>query len=354
MMLSSLNRADTEKRDLSPYTNRGVTNPKDSTNNDTHKQPFFDWFEGRILGDFEEVEKRLMALLHKDFDEVKYSRFGSKNVFIQRGWKYGVALIKDNVTILSLSYGGTNGKHGTFFKTTGSNSPHIARTLQSEFNTNYDNDLEPELLVSRIDVAIDVRADFMDLVNSARTQVEPYGLKLNQMGDWLSDENTDGRTLYLIWTENTKMRIYEKGKQMRKMGEDENAPLDWVRLEIEVRAPEGTQSKLFKQVMAGQTPKAVWESYQAYVDIVKATGIAKMNYIPIQRTEKPVASDFNRKQINMVNQYGKHLREGFNSPEYLSRLIVDLFPLEEDIPEHLKPFLFEHLERLQFLKNGEY
>jgi hypothetical protein len=336
-----------------PHTNRGVTNPKNPLPNDTHKEPFFDWFEGRIIGEFDLVETRLLTLLSKEFDEIQYSKFGSKKVFIQRGWQHGFALVKDNRVIFSLSYGGLNSKYGNAFRTTGSNAEKIGKLLQSEF----DNDLsgnEPELLVSRIDVAIDIRADFLEVIELARTQVEPYGLKLNQMGDWLSDENVDGRTLYLLWTENTKMRIYEKGKQQRKTGEDENAPLDWIRLEIEIKAPKGKHNKLFKQIMAGQTPLAVWQSYEAYVDIVKATGIAEMDYIPIQRTEKLLASDFDRKHAHMVIQYGKVLREGLNSPQYLSRLIADVFPLEEDIPEHLKVLLFEHLERLQYLKNGEY
>ncbi len=353
MIPGSSKRADTEKSDLSPSTNRGVTKPKNSLSKDTHKEPFFDWFEGRILGDFEEVEKRLMSLLHKDFDEVKYSRYGSKNVFIQRGWKHGVALIKDNVTILSLSYGGRNGEHGNFFKTTGSNSPYIARMIQSEFSTNFD-DGEPELLVSRIDVAIDVRADFMDLVNSARTQVEPYGLKLNQMGDWLSDENVDGRTLYLIWTENTKMRIYEKGKQQRKTGEDENAPLDWVRLEIEVRAPKGKQNKLFKQIMAGQTPMAVWQSYEAYVDIVKATGIAEIDYIPIRRTEKPVVSDLDQKQANMVKQYGNTMHRVLASPDRTLHLLIELYPDTSDLPEHLHQLYHSLIEEDHAVKYFAY
>jgi hypothetical protein len=353
-MISKLSGKD-ESEDFvkPPSTNRGVTYPKNSNTHVTTIEPFFDWFQGLIVGQYEEVEKRLLTALHGRFDEIRYSKHGGKNVFIQRGWQRGMDLRKDNVLIFSISYGGQNGKHGNWFKTTGSNAKEIGVILQGEFGCEA-NCEEPELLVSRIDVAIDVRADFMEIVNSARTQVEKFGLRINTMGDWLSDENVDGRTLYLIWTANTKMRIYEKGKQMRGSGEDENAPLDWIRLEIEIHAPDGTQSKLFKQIMAGQTPQAVWQSYLAYLEVLNATGIAEMDYIPIKRNIKLVASDFDRKQANMVNQYGNQLRDGFNSPEYLSRLIVDLYPMEEDIPDHLKLFLFEHLEQQQFLKHGEY
>jgi hypothetical protein len=342
------------ENEIPPSTNRGVTKNTQTSDQDTNIKMTFDWFQGLLQGDYEEIEKRLLVALQGFYDELRYSKEGHRNVFVQRGWQRGMSLLRNNITVFSISYGGQNGKHGNWFKTTGSNAQDIAHLLQNEFGHDGDVFKPGELSVSRIDVAIDIRADFMNLVNSAITQVVPHNLKLNQMGDWLSEVNEDGRTLYLKATENSKMRIYEKGKQMRLIGEDENAPLDWVRLEIEIHAPDGKQSHLFRQIMAGQTPETVWQSYKPYVDILKATGIADLDYIPIQKSVKPVPTDFERKHANMINQYGNQLRDGFTRPGYLAKLISGVFPMVEDIPEHLKPLLFDHLENDQFLKHGEY
>lgn len=325
-----------------PYTNRGVTNP----NTPNPMKPFYDWFQGTITGDWLPLQERLLALLEGKYDTLKSTQYGHKGVFIQRGWKYGFEFIREGRVILSLSYGGQNSRYGIGFKATGRTSMELATLLQGEFIEYQDgvmqvdfstsSKLDGVLTVSRMDVAIDAVGDFDSIVKQVKPLALDLGMDLDVAGDWLVDGSPKGRTLYIKRTNSDKMRIYEKGKEQRTKGEDPEAPLDWVRFEIQINSPKGKQNKHFKLVMAGQTPLAVLESYKEYVSTLNAVGGAEFEYKAIQRTLKPKPTTAEEKRHNMIVQYSQTLQDCLESPKEVLRLATDLVGGLENLPPWLQ------------------
>lgn len=350
----------TRENELSkpPYTNRGVTTHKNNPSHGTEIDVFYDWFEGRLIGSIDIIESRLYRLLEGYYDDLRNTRFGHKKIFIQRGWQHGIEFIKNNHVILTVNYGGINSQHGNFFRTTGHSAKEISSLLQKEFSPLDESGVlslssSQQMLVSRVDVAIDLRTNFLACVESALSLKDKYGFDVTQAGDWLT-HGKKGRTLYLAWTKDTKLRIYEKGKEQRQKGVDIDAPLDWVRFEVEIRAPKGKQNRLFRKILASQTAKATLQGFEPYVDVLRHIGMSSIEYVPFRRTVKPLRSSFEQKQLNMVNQYGNHLLETFETHDRFLSLISLLYPLSEDIPAYLRHLAAKILDEREFLKHGEY
>ena len=73
--------------------------------------------------------------------------------------------------------------------------------------------------VSRIDVAEDMQEVglFEKLTDSLLEHGKRNRVKVSTVGDWLTDDAIDGRTLYLgSPTSAATIRLYEKGKQICK------------------------------------------------------------------------------------------------------------------------------------------
>lgn len=90
--------------------------------------------------------------------------------------------------------------------------------------------------VSRADVKIDFRGEdiFSRIVKYAKKTKKEFGLQSHLEGDWLDGKR--GRTFYLGSRKSTHYcRIYEKGHEMRQKNVNPDAPLDWVRVEFEVK-----------------------------------------------------------------------------------------------------------------------
>jgi len=110
--------------------------------------------------------------------------------------------------------------------------------------------------VSRVDAADDFGgAGCWDrLLSECVSEAETKNLRIDQAGDWLRD-GEHGRTLYIgSKSSPVRARLYEKGKQLRGDGV-KDAPIDWVRLELQVR-PENQA----KWTLATASPSEVWGS----------------------------------------------------------------------------------------------
>jgi hypothetical protein len=315
---------------IPPYTNRGVTSPPQNLINEA-TLPFFDWYEGRITSGFDYVFNKICTSFNGQFDDIKDSRKGQRVKFRQRGWQHAIEFLNKNHCILNLSYGGQNSCHGIFFRTTGQNAKSIANKLQKSFL----NENSKSLLVSRVDVAIDMRGDFRKISGTVLRFRDDFK-SVNTLGDWTVENDPNGKTLYLHMTNNVFIRIYEKGKEQRVKGEDENAPLDWVRFELQVKKPEGSNAKMFSWVMAQQSAIDVLSGFKQPVSLLNALGYTQLSHVPIKTTRKAKMSDFDTKTSNLLNQYGNHLQELLFNERKFKKLILDSLPdISPNSPIHL-------------------
>lgn len=336
-----------------PSTNRGVTKP--NTPNPINVR--YDWFEGHVKLDIERVIADLSKALEGQYDQCLSSQT-SKQVFHQRGWAYAYQFVKDEKPILTLSYGGQNHEIGVHFKTTGSTSHDMASILKSLYIPDGDLDFfAPSLMLcNRVDLAIDVFCDYNEAVEKCIAISDELGFSFGTAGDWVSKNPKTGRTLYLHRTKTDKMRIYEKGKEQREKGIDENSPLDWVRFELEIRAPKGKQNKIFKSIMSGLHPLRLLTAYKEYVALINTLGYDTLEYSHIARSTKPEPTSLERGLTNMDNQYHKVLEHYLMTPENFAQLILFMHPDPNDMPDHLKTTKagFIALENYNYLKHGEY
>lgn len=97
--------------------------------------------------------------------------------------------------------------------------------------------------VSRADVKIDFLGEgvFQKIIRYAKKTKKEFGLMSSLQGDWLDGKK--GRTMYLGSRKATHFcRIYEKGHEMRQKNINPDAPLDWVRVEFEVKPSRQTKN----------------------------------------------------------------------------------------------------------------
>lgn len=93
----------------------------------------------------------------------------------------------------------------------------------------------PEHRPSRVDCKIDFcfPGAFAALTKVCKSAAKKFGVQSRLYGDWIDAKK--GRTLYLGGTKSThKMRLYEKGHELRQKGIQPEADLDWVRLEFQI------------------------------------------------------------------------------------------------------------------------
>ena len=91
-------------------------------------------------------------------------------------------------------------------------------------------------------------------------------VKVSTVGDWLTDKSLDGRTLYLgAPTSSASIRLYEKGKQIANQIFTKNGyvvpedfPLDWVRLELQLRPKKQQKIKAASDDLANFWGYANW------------------------------------------------------------------------------------------------
>ncbi len=299
---------------IPPSTNRGVTNKTQNSLKpgkrkdfrgfekiqklkkiDDFLEPKFDWFEGRFKETkVQDVINQLMPLFDDWVDHTYTSEIDRKKSPVQRGYKHSISFFKGAEPFLTLSYGGNNGEYGVYFKTTGMISHEVVRLIMSAYGITHNENVNlyetAKVLVTRVDVAIDFRADNIRVFRLAKRIGKKEKLKMSCAGDWVEKDpkaGDDGRTLYFKHTENVKLRIYEKGKQLRVVYGVEDAPEDWIRIEAQFRSPDGKNARLWKSVFAQLSPESIFSSVEPFVKITnKIVNGLTLNHTPIRYSQK--------------------------------------------------------------------
>lgn len=129
---------------------------------------------------------------------------------------------------LKILYGGHSGQFGVHVMIHGGDAcQDIVDAFRSWF---------PVHRPTRIDVCLDFQGpgSWDDLYQLVTLTAGRFGVKTYLYGDFINGES--GRTIYVGTGNSThKVRLYEKGHEQRAKKVDPEAPLDWVRLEIQVR-----------------------------------------------------------------------------------------------------------------------
>lgn len=201
--------------------------------------PVFDWYQATVPMHHRELEAQLIAALGVEHtNQVKGAH----------AYAHGLEFVRAGDVVARMLYGGTNGDPNV--TGSGEDAQQLAEALR---------DLVPEHRVTRVDSAYDFRGpdSFAVLFDIVKTYADGKRLTLDTRGDWTRPEAPDGRTLYVGSPSSPiRVRLYEKGKQLRKTGllPDDKCPLDWVRVELQLRPP----SRDRKEAVAAMSPAEVW------------------------------------------------------------------------------------------------
>lgn len=368
-----------------PSTNRGVTKNSEQVakpdparaiadfqkntfeKNFDLNNPKFDWFEGRFqhINHLEKLMPIIMPVLDGHYDQF-FSSLTDKIKLspVQRGYDQSLTFYNLGENVLSLSYGGQNGQFGIYFKSTGSSAPLISSLLLDAFNVSpgdaFDSTTQSPILITRVDVAIDLRGDNAKIFRTAQAIAKKTKLKASCAGSWLTkDPEPDdaGRTLYLQHTNQIVMRIYEKGKeQIAKYGlNPEDVPIDWIRVEVQFRAPKGSNASLWKSAFARLNPKQMIETVEPFVLIGNALFGLDFEHKPIKYSFKKIPLGTDEFIRYLATTYQDKLKFIFDS-NYAFKLLNALYGDKiADYPHYLQTKeLRKFLDELDIEKYGEF
>ena len=163
--------------------------------------------------------------------------------------------------------------------------------------------------VARLDAAADFdQVGFWDwLIPIALDLADDLHVSIDQRGDW-ERGGMAGRTLYLGSPESAvRMRIYEKGKQLRSQKEDPDASLHWVRLETQTRP-----QKRAKRAAWTWTPTEAFCTSKVATRLLSIIQVRDLPHVPpgYVRQPAPVSSE---KFRNLVRSYGRFLLQLLDS-----------------------------------------
>lgn len=374
-----------ERLGIPPSTNRGVTKKTgqvvkhDKQRGEATLQknafekdfdlcnPKFDWFEGRFqhIQHLEKLMPVIMPVLDGHYDQFFDSLTDTNKLSpVQRGYNQSFTFYKSGENVLSLSYGGQNGQFGIYFKSTGSSSPVISSLLLDAFNVSRDAALDSAnqspILLTRVDVAIDIRGDNAKIFRTAQAIAKKTELKASCAGSWLTKDpqpDDSGRTLYLQHTNQIVMRIYEKGKeQIAKYGlSPEDVPIDWVRVEVQFRAPKGSNVNLWKAAFVKLNPKQMFETVEPFVSIGNALFDLDFEHKPIKYSVKKEPLGTDKFILYLATTYQDKLKYIFDS-DYAFQLLNALYGDNiADFPHYLQTEeLRKFLNELEIEKFGDY
>lgn len=159
-------------------------------------------------------------------------------------------------------------------------------------------------LVTRMDAAEDFLApgSFDQLLAACRARATADKVKTYHAGDWERLASDDGRTLYLgAPSSDVRVRLYEKGKQLRGQLHPGGEPVstDWTRLEVQVR-PQGDA----RLAAASMTPEEVWgcaKWTQALLSDVTGLNVRRVKMRLWRKSDDQRAFEW------MCKQYGRML-----------------------------------------------
>lgn len=169
----------------------------------------------------------------------------------------------------------------------------------------------PDHSVARADSCLDLQQpDLWDwLVPIAIDLATANGCRIDQAGDWITPAGiANGRTLYIGSPSSaTRIRIYEKGKQLRTLRLDPDAPLDWLRVEVQARP-----QKDAKRRFASATPEEVFAASKVATQLLSIITGRQVDHLPAGHVRRP-GTDAGIRFRNLARQYGAFLLELLDS-----------------------------------------
>jgi len=250
----------------------------------------FDWYSATIDDDPFEVIRVLEGNLHAV----------ERRVHGRRNYPEGAQLVREGNVVATVYYGGSNGNPNAF--ASGEDAIRFAEVVRHHWPS-------PQHYVTRADVAYDFKEgkpwdELYELCVATADAARPR-LSLATEGDWVRAEEDfpGGRTLYVGSRKSAVFsRLYEKGKQLRAAFPDQldKFPLDWVRLELEVK-PEHDA----RLIVAGLDPVDVWGTSKWATSLHAAVFDSGLSPVPMQKWRQP---DDARAWSYLLQQYGPLLR----------------------------------------------
>jgi hypothetical protein len=241
----------------------------------------FDWYQASVPTHHEALSAQLLATMPEGTGTAPGRGLNS--------FKHRLDYFTpDGEVIATLMHGGVNPHPNV--KSTGDFAPALASVLRS---------IAPAHRVSRVDVAIDMQGEglFDDLVRIMRSVGTDFRLRGEKI---IPDDLDEGSTYYLgARSAPTRVRCYEKGKQLFKLTGDPvwKQFFGWARLELQVRPEKG-----FKSAAASLSPEAFW-GCSAWTKRLSADAVA-LN--PERVHMKPTRiADHERAMRAATSQYGQ-------------------------------------------------
>lgn len=156
--------------------------------------------------------------------------------------------------VAKLLYGGHTGQYGPHVIIHGGD---LCQKIVDYFRQAF-----PEHRPSRVDCKIDFcfKDAFDSLFDFCLMASEEFGIKNFLYGDYLNRKK--GRTIYLGGKQSThKLRLYEKGHELREKGINPDADLNWARLEFQI-APDKRSRHLAAKLSASDIARSArWTSF---------------------------------------------------------------------------------------------
>lgn len=257
--------------------------------------PQFDWYGATLDYDPHVLAEWLAEVFA---GEVKPGRG-------QHGYRAGLDVKREGRAVARIWYGGQNGT--IHVESSGEDARVLAAAMQDTMHGYY--------RVSRVDSAYDfVEGDEWARLFEACMTVADYlptgearrrKLSVRTVGDWLREDegHPDGRTLYIGAPSSPVMvRLYEKGKQLRKAFPDqaEKFPVGWVRMEVQWRP-----QKAARRDAAALSPRDIWGAGAWVRDLHARALNGAVERLQPQTKALP---DDDRAWYYLVKQYGPLLR----------------------------------------------
>lgn len=356
---------------LPPYSNTGVTltpknplyRPADKGSSDFAKFPFrtennvevefntpkYDWFAGKAKAvikyydhkdkpvfmdfDVEDYLSQVLKLLSDkniQFDEVHDTRIlgryvNRKALFVCQGYQHAYHIKNNGESILSISYGGQNGRASAYVSTTGSACNQVFNLIKS---------LPFNLYSSRVDACYDTQQDIKPLKKKLMRYSRENKLAFRIDGRGYDKEGKrTGETLYIDLTESKRIRIYEKGYERRAENPESDAPLDWIRFEIETRGDIANTDD-GKMILTQATPQELLTIDKHCTALFNKYSGTRKKPSMLKFTNKKLTDD-EAARLHMIEQYNKHLKKCIETPEAFLKLAADLYGTldNEDMPQ---------------------
>lgn len=240
---------------------------------------YFDWYAASLEPG--NAGEHVFRQLHDALGGDAVERTGRHGYGVRRELRHG-----DRV-VVGVSSDGSQGR--VLVEASGGDAVKVSEVVR---------DLWPAHRVTRADSAMDWDGEgaWETLLGATLTVARGEGVSTSVTGDWLSEAAAKGRTLYVGGrTSSTRMRLYEKGKQLPELGRPH-----LVRAELEVRP-----QKAGKAVAARLSPAELWGvskwSHRLGNELmrVQVERVSLAGYVP---------PDFERARRALVTQYGHHLQ----------------------------------------------